>query len=543
MPTRLLLEGSDIESLLTRVRTEHGSTARIVSADKVRSGGVAGFFAKERFEVAVEVSDADGDPQTPGIPAPRALGAAAPAPAPRAMAQRQLPAGGATAFASAPAAGVADTPAASLADLAAMADRAEQTWQSTATSSAEPSASAARAPTPVTDARMTPAAAVKPPETPTPALVPFPTPAVARRVSTEGRDFAEMLAALTGQVAGAPTLAEVDQPPAEPESEPEPFTPAPFVPATPAPATPAPETPMPQPMSAPMAAVLDAAASGAIVPRAPKHALEPVATAGPTAANVPAAQSIPAAEGASEIVGGLLDQPAAQSSVPCGRSTTIEALIGLGLPEAWADQVREDDVYRCLVDALGALPIARAPRSRAGDVVVVVGDLTPALESATALAKRMRLDPDSICVTAVGATGKAVPDDRMISGPAEALRRARHMHRDDVAHIVVVDAPMDCDSPLWAREVADSFDASAVFAVIDATRKTADLHRYLAALGRIDGIDVRNTCASADPASVLALDAPHATVDGQPATAGSWAALLHGRLGASDSDSGPERSR
>ncbi|MDP9416483.1 MAG: hypothetical protein M3P48_01270, partial [Actinomycetota bacterium] len=57
MPTRLLLEGSDIEELLSRVREEHGPTARIVHADRVRVGGVGGFFAKERFEVAVEVED------------------------------------------------------------------------------------------------------------------------------------------------------------------------------------------------------------------------------------------------------------------------------------------------------------------------------------------------------------------------------------------------------------------------------------------------------------------------------------------------------
>ncbi len=57
MPTRLLLEGRDIEGLLARIRDEHGSAARIVQADRVRSGGIAGFFARQRFEVAVEVDE------------------------------------------------------------------------------------------------------------------------------------------------------------------------------------------------------------------------------------------------------------------------------------------------------------------------------------------------------------------------------------------------------------------------------------------------------------------------------------------------------
>lgn len=62
--TRVLLEGPDIDELLTRVRSTHGSGARIVSADKVRSGGVAGFFARERYAVEVEV-----EPElTPGPP-------------------------------------------------------------------------------------------------------------------------------------------------------------------------------------------------------------------------------------------------------------------------------------------------------------------------------------------------------------------------------------------------------------------------------------------------------------------------------------------
>ena len=45
MPTRVLLEGPAIEPLLAQVRDEYGSGVRIISADKVRSGGVGGFFA------------------------------------------------------------------------------------------------------------------------------------------------------------------------------------------------------------------------------------------------------------------------------------------------------------------------------------------------------------------------------------------------------------------------------------------------------------------------------------------------------------------
>jgi hypothetical protein len=62
--TNLLLEGDDLEAVLIRAHAEGGVNARIVRAEKVRQGGFLGFFARERFEVAVEIPD--------GVPAPAA---------------------------------------------------------------------------------------------------------------------------------------------------------------------------------------------------------------------------------------------------------------------------------------------------------------------------------------------------------------------------------------------------------------------------------------------------------------------------------------
>jgi len=58
LSTRLLLDGTNIETLLHKVKSDYGQHARIVHAEKVRSGGIGGFFSKERYEVAVEVDDA-----------------------------------------------------------------------------------------------------------------------------------------------------------------------------------------------------------------------------------------------------------------------------------------------------------------------------------------------------------------------------------------------------------------------------------------------------------------------------------------------------
>ena len=61
-PMRLLLEGPDLPALLDQVRTEYGATARIIRAEKVRRGGVGGFFARERFNIQVEVSELPSTP-------------------------------------------------------------------------------------------------------------------------------------------------------------------------------------------------------------------------------------------------------------------------------------------------------------------------------------------------------------------------------------------------------------------------------------------------------------------------------------------------
>lgn len=76
LPTRLQLEGPDLPQLVAQVRAEYGAAARIVKAERVRRGGVGGFFAREYFQILVEL------PLGAGPTAKRARGAsAAPAPA------------------------------------------------------------------------------------------------------------------------------------------------------------------------------------------------------------------------------------------------------------------------------------------------------------------------------------------------------------------------------------------------------------------------------------------------------------------------------
>lgn len=57
---RLLLEGKSITALLAQVRAEHGPDVTIVAADKVRTRGLGGFFARESYALTVEVDGPGG---------------------------------------------------------------------------------------------------------------------------------------------------------------------------------------------------------------------------------------------------------------------------------------------------------------------------------------------------------------------------------------------------------------------------------------------------------------------------------------------------
>src|SRR5690554_2553854 len=74
MSTRLHLDGPDLPALVAQVRDEYGPDARIVRAERVRTGGIAGFFASEHYELTIEVS---GPPAAPGSILARARARAA----------------------------------------------------------------------------------------------------------------------------------------------------------------------------------------------------------------------------------------------------------------------------------------------------------------------------------------------------------------------------------------------------------------------------------------------------------------------------------
>ena len=59
MSLQMLLEGPDLDAILREVEANYGREFRVIQAEQVRSGGMAGFFAKQHYEVTIEISNPD----------------------------------------------------------------------------------------------------------------------------------------------------------------------------------------------------------------------------------------------------------------------------------------------------------------------------------------------------------------------------------------------------------------------------------------------------------------------------------------------------
>lgn len=74
MPSRFQRKGPTLEAIRSSVETEFGPAAKIVSAEQVTTGGLAGFFAERHFEAVVEIP---GEVAPPARPLPNLTGMAA----------------------------------------------------------------------------------------------------------------------------------------------------------------------------------------------------------------------------------------------------------------------------------------------------------------------------------------------------------------------------------------------------------------------------------------------------------------------------------
>ncbi len=505
MEQRLLLEGDDIDELLERVRVEHGPDARIVHAEQKLVGGVAGFFARRRYEVAVAVGVDAPAPAAPAAPeAPTPTPALAPSSAPVAAPTSAAPA----LRPSTPPVRAQEVPRMTTFDTTGQSGRPAPTTLDELLALADEHDGANRpAGRPLSTetssfdhlvrdlvARAEPESRLQP--------VPF--------VPPQGPAFEASVPRVLSPVAtlhaDGDHVPHVDLPGLGlPELDPAEFgiraadlyPPARFpsgtarfdqdtTPATPAVASTAADQPPAHPRGD--------------WPPAPPRADWPEAPAAPVAA--------PAAPSMTE------RQYIAKHS---GRPVVVsQSVADLGLPVRELQPEHPADPRVALLDVLSDLAVA-VPRRLRG-VQVVVGDGTAARRLAASWAAVCGEDGDVVLDSA--AEGSETQDEL-----AARIREALARHG---GVLVVLDAGTTRAQARRAARRFAALDADDVTAVVDARWDPATTREWLAALGAqgrgVDHVAAHGVDESPTPLRLLELGIQVTWLDDQPATIGAWAA-------------------
>jgi hypothetical protein len=226
----------------------------------------------------------------------------------------------------------------------------------------------------------------------------------------------------------------------------------------------------------------------------------------------------------------------APSSVETRDGDLRSRLEALGLPghllgESFADDVAARGTYAALTRALGMrLPSAPQLPNGAGEVLFVVGPGFESLRTARSLAVSLRIDPDSVQWATRGELAGLAGKGSRITTVETAMDRSQDAASSGTVTIVAVDAPLRTDA-YWMSQMLAIWSPTAVWAVVEATRKPEDLGPWIDGLPRVDALVVTDTDLSADPAAVLRqVAAPVALLDGVRATPHRWASLLCERL-------------
>jgi hypothetical protein len=220
-----------------------------------------------------------------------------------------------------------------------------------------------------------------------------------------------------------------------------------------------------------------------------------------------------------------------------GAEELVVRLLTLGLPDAllgpdFTADAAARGVYAALTRTLAErLPVAPRVPAEAGDVLMVVGPGAEAFAAARSLALTLRLEPEDVQWAASGALAGLAPEGSRITSLETAAERQRTCTTRGTVTVIAVDAPLRTSGGPWLEHMLATWSPSAVWAVLDSTRKPEDLVPWLDGLPRLDAVVVQDTESTADPAAVLShVSVPVALVDGVRATAHRWASLLCERL-------------
>jgi len=470
-------EGPDVEVLLDRIRREIGPQAKINGAEKIRIGGVLGFFAKEQYRVLVECPEVSGVLRP--IEESRARQPAHARPGKKARrrgAGRHLPA---------PAGAVVLRDAEPTAQVPVVRNVEVDTG-------ADPFAALVEATDDVTDiAGVTAGGAV-----------------------AAWRDAAPLDATTIVPAVGR----GADAAPSEPES----FDAVLCRIAT------ALDSDLPAPPGAELPAAAAATALGAPAPVPGDVLVDPGTTyAGDPSPSGAAPRSI-AAEAAHFLAGvRRLAGPGTGGSQP----DALDALRHAGLDE---DIVRAvagaidggADTESVLVEVFGRMPVPPPLPRRAGSLLVVAGPRAEAQRLAAAVAIEVGADPGDVPVASLDPEAQVAAGERLVVRAAEEAGELAPGWRRSKVAVVAVDAPLAGPNRPWALHLIAALRPTMVWGVVDATCKAEDIEAWAEDIGGVDALALTDVDATVSPTAALATGIPVARLDGRHASAARWTATV-----------------
>ncbi len=504
------------------MRSEFGDDAHIVAANRVRKGGVGGFFAREFYEVIVEEPDAPIDLRPPvrlgrqrrDDTAAYDSGRSVPLTVldlveERNEEERLL---GAINLGldsiqiidddDEPIEGPLDDPFGGHFAGRAAAGTQPTTWAHSQDIPVE-------------------AVPVVVPEPPAPQVAPAPasTPAMAAPamaiesqpvVSTETERFAQILERLAHSTEHQPSHYE----PGTTQPAPQPTFATTTDPAPMREPAPAPEA-QPRVISLVDAErVVRAEPVPRVVPGAPV-ARPTVATAPPAHATAPTAASTadPARSGAEDII----ERPE-------------QMLVRLGLPARFVPRGMTGNALRdALVESLGRLPRAEELPKAKGVVVAIVGLGAGPVLLGRSVSEALGLDPEEVVVATQNEID-GVPAWLQITEPDAADERRRSWRRRDQLTFVAISQPSLTTGTAWASDMLDRLEPTQLWGLAAAGWKPEDVDAWSRRLGGFDMVCLDRLVDTVSPASMLSLGLPIGRLDGADATPQRWADLLLDRI-------------
>jgi hypothetical protein len=158
----------------------------------------------------------------------------------------------------------------------------------------------------------------------------------------------------------------------------------------------------------------------------------------------------------------------------------------------------------------------------------VVGDHHAVHAAASAIATRLGLDETDVIVAS------PQPQDELpvwlrLHTPDDVAARSSRWRRSSSPRVIAVELAPGREGHAWAAAMLEAIGADQVRLVAKAWQLTDQLAAKAAVLGGVDGLELVEMDAAAEPELFLELDLAVLGIDGRPATAELWAALLYER--------------